>query len=212
MLRRRRYIKLSAKRRVSAEAACGGAAGCVAAARTCCSRVWCAIILGGAAHLTEPELSLACSHDGCSARFTAGSSSSRCKRRAGAIGTCGWPRERDARAVLTVRCRARTFFCACCWRSGQPARSRAQPPAAPHASRPCGAAARRPPLVTRAAQEVDWSHCRYVATPLCRCTARSLRRYVSTPLCRYAATPLCRYAAMSLCRCVAVPRGAHARL
>ena len=129
-------------------------------------------------------------------------------------------RYRHVRMASRARCTSRAhgqvqgsnFFCACCWRSGQPARSRAQPPAAPHASRPCGAAARRPPLVTRAAQEVDWSHCRYVATPLCRCTARSLRRYVSTPLCRYAATPLCRYAAMSLCRCVAVPRGAHARL
>ena len=59
-----------------------------------------------------------------------------------------------ARAALTVRCRARTFF-------GAPAagalaclRARAQPLAAPHVSRPCGAAARRPPLVTRAAQEV----------------------------------------------------------
>ena len=170
MLRRRRYIKLSAKRRVSAEAACGGAAGCVAAARTCCSRVWCAIILGGAAHLTEPELSLACSHDGCSARFTAGSSSSRCKRRAGAIGTCGWPRERDARAVLTVRCRARTFFCACCWRSGQPASARA---AARRTTRQPPVWCSRPPPAARHT----------------RCAGSGLE-----PL------PLCRYAAMSLHR------------
>ena len=87
-------------------------------------------------------------------------------------------------------------------------RDRAQPPAAPHASLPCGAAARRPPLVTRAAQEMDWPLClyaamslrRYVSTLLCRCVAMSLRCYVATPLCRYAAMPLSVFAATSLCR------------
>ena len=39
-----------------------------------------------------------------------------------------------------------------------------------------------------------------------------LCRYAAMPLRRYVATPLCRYVAMSLCRCVAVPRGAHARV
>ena len=98
------------------------------------------------------------------------------------------------------------FFCACCSAAGALAslRARAQPPAAPHASRPRGAAASRPPLVTRAAQEMDW--------PLCLYAAMSLRCYVATLLCRYAATPLCRYAAMSLCRYVAVPRDVHARV
>ena len=80
------------------------------------------------------------------------------------------------------------------------ARSR---PAVPHASRPCGAATRRPPLVTRAAQEVDWSICRYVAMPLCRCAAMSLRRYVATPLCRYASMSLRRYVSLPLRRCAA---------
>ena len=48
---------------------------------------------------------------------------------------------------------------------------------------------RRLLIVTRAAQEVDWSL--YAAMPLY--AAMSLRRYIATPLCRYVAMPLRRF-------------------
>ena len=123
--------------------------------------------------------------------------------------------QRAAAAGGANRCRAQKKFAPAAGALAS-LRSRAQPPAAPHASLPCGAAARRPPLVTPLRRK--WMG-RYVSTPLCLYAAMSLRCYVATSLCRYAAmslrryvaTPLCRYAAMSLCRYVAVPRGVRAR-
>ena len=52
---------------------------------------------------------------------------------------------------------------------------------------------RRLLIVTRAAQEVDWS----------LYAAMSLRRYVAAPPCRYAAMSLRRYVSLSLRPCAA---------
>ena len=130
------------------EAACGGAAGCVAAARTCCSRA-----------------------RGCARTFR----------------WCG-PNPSSVLPALTTDARL-----ALPQVLPQGAADLCAPP---HASRPCGAAARRPPLVTRAAQEMD---CRYVSTPLCLYAAMSLRRYVATPLCLFAATSLRREMRTRVC-------------
>ena len=56
---------------------------------------------------------------------------------------------------------------------------------------------RRLLIVTRAAQEVDWSL--YAAMSLCRCAAMSLRRYVATPLCLFVVTSLCREVRTRVC-------------
>ena len=129
--------------------------------------------------------------------------------------------QRAAAAGGANRCRAQKKFAPAAGALAS-LRSRAQLPAAPHASLPCGAAARRPPLVTRAAQEMDWPLClyaamslrRYVSTLLCRCVAMSLRCYVATPLCRYAAMSLSVFAATSLCRemCTRVCDGRAVRM
>ena len=117
--------------------------------------------------------------------------------------------QRAAAAGGANRCRAQKKFAPAAGALAS-LRSRAQPPAAPHASLPCGAAARRPPLVTRAAQEMDWPLCRYVAMSLRCYAAMSLRRYVSLPLRRCAArcARACVMAARSARTCVCDGRAA----
>ena len=77
---------------------------------------------------------------------------------------------------------------------------------------------RRLLIVTRAAQEVDWSLYaamslrRYVAAPPCRYAAMSLRRYVArvpTPPCLFAATAVRRCAPRCARACVMAARFAY---
>ena len=190
------------------EAACGGAAGCVAAARTCCSRArgcartfrWCGPnpssvlpALTTDARLALPQVLPQGAADLCAPYGVTPRDRCRHDRRVCTSRTHGqlqgsnfvrlllarWPACERARAAARPTTRQPPLWCS------------RPPPAARHTR----CAGNGLPLCLYAAMSLR----RYVATPLCRYAAMSLRRYVATPLCLFAATSLRREMRTRVC-------------